>query len=109
MQLRSFTHARSVRPVRRIEQWTERCSDLEGSQGASECLEREAEVFQLLGHGLNSREISDRVNLGSTALDIDRDRIKAKLGIKNAAELDQHAAQWVAREIRVNGRKNRTT
>jgi DNA-binding NarL/FixJ family response regulator len=57
---------------------------------------REIEVFQLVGRGLNSREIAGQLNLGSTTVDSYRARIKEKLGIKNAAELYQRAAQWVA-------------
>jgi DNA-binding NarL/FixJ family response regulator len=56
--------------------------------------DREIEVFQLAGRGLNSREIAERLNLGSTTVDSYRARIKEKLGIKNAAELYQRAAQW---------------
>lgn len=58
--------------------------------------DREIEVFQLIGRGLNSRQIAERINLGPTTVDSYRARIKTKLGIKNAAELYQRAAQWVA-------------
>ena len=58
--------------------------------------DREIEVFQLVGRGLNSREIAGQLNLGSTTVDSYRARIKEKLGIKNAAELYQRAAQWLA-------------
>lgn len=58
--------------------------------------DREIEVFQLVGRGLNSREIAERINLGASTVDSYRARIKEKLGIKNAAELYQRAAQWVA-------------
>jgi DNA-binding NarL/FixJ family response regulator len=58
--------------------------------------DREIEVFQLVGRGLNSREIAERLNLGATTVDSYRARIKEKLGIKNAAELYQRAAQWTA-------------
>jgi DNA-binding NarL/FixJ family response regulator len=57
---------------------------------------REIEVFQLLGRGLNSRDIGVQLNLGSTTVDSYRARIKEKLVIKNAAELYQRAAEWVA-------------
>ncbi len=57
--------------------------------------DREIEVFQLVGGGLNSREISERIGLGPSTVDSYRARIKEKLGIKNAAELYQRAAQWV--------------
>ena len=58
--------------------------------------DREIEVFQLVGSGLNSREIAGQLNLGPTTVDSYRARIKEKLGIKNAAELYQRAAQWLA-------------
>jgi DNA-binding NarL/FixJ family response regulator len=58
--------------------------------------DRELEVFQLVGRGLNSREIAGQLNLGATTVDSYRARIKEKLGIKNAAELYQRAAQWLA-------------
>jgi DNA-binding NarL/FixJ family response regulator len=58
--------------------------------------DREIEVFQLVGRGLTSREIAGRLNLGPTTVDSYRARIKEKLGIMNAAQLYQRAAQWVA-------------
>jgi len=58
--------------------------------------DRELEVFQLIGRGLNSREISGQLQLEPTTVDSYRARIKEKLGIRNAAELYQRAAQWVA-------------
>ena len=64
--------------------------------GVDSLSDREIEVFQLVGRGLNSREIAKRLNLGPTTVDSYRARIKEKLGIKNAAELYQRAAQWVA-------------
>jgi len=60
--------------------------------------DREIEVFQLIGRGHNSREIAGQLNLGNTTVDSYRARIKEKLGIKNAAELYQRAAQWLAEE-----------
>jgi DNA-binding NarL/FixJ family response regulator len=60
--------------------------------------DREIEVFQLFGLGMNSREISERTNLGTSTVDSYRARIREKLGIKNAAELYQRAAQWVAEQ-----------
>ena len=71
--------------------------------------DREIEVFQLVGRGLNSREIAEPLNLGPSTVDSYRARIKEKLGIKNAAELYQRAAQCVAGEIHVNGGEDQTT
>ena len=58
--------------------------------------DREIEVFQLVGRGLNSREIAGQLNPEPTTVDSYRARIKEKLGIKNAAELYQRAVQWLA-------------
>jgi DNA-binding NarL/FixJ family response regulator len=57
--------------------------------------DREIEVFQLVGSGMNSREISEQLHLGLTTVDSYRQRIREKLGLKNAAALYQRAAQWV--------------
>ena len=57
--------------------------------------DREIEVFQLIGFGLNSRECATILNLGTSTVDSYRARIKYKLGLKNAAELYQHSAQWL--------------
>ena len=65
------------------------------SRGLNLLSDRECEGFQLVGGGLTSREIAGRLHLGPTTVDSDRARIKEKLGIKNAAELYQRAAQWV--------------
>lgn len=58
--------------------------------------DREIEVYQLIGEGLTSREISARLQLVPTTVDSYRARIKEKLGIKNAAALYQQAARWAA-------------
>jgi DNA-binding NarL/FixJ family response regulator len=64
-----------------------------GVNSLSEC---ELGVFQLIGHGFNSREIAGRLDLRPSTVDGCRARIKEKLEIRNAAELYQRAAQWVA-------------
>jgi len=74
---------------------------LSGSQveprasGIAALTDRELEVFRLLGSGFNSREIADKLGLGETTVNSYRFRIRIKLHIKNAAELYQHAANWV--------------
>jgi DNA-binding NarL/FixJ family response regulator len=65
------------------------------SDGMDLLSDRELEVFQLVGRGLNSRQISEQINLGVTTVDSYRQRIKEKLGLKNAAALYQRAARWV--------------
>ena len=60
--------------------------------------DREIEVFQLFGQGLNSREISARISLGVSSVESYRSRIREKLVIRNSAELYQRAARWVAEQ-----------
>ena len=67
----------------------------ESPSGVDLLSDREIEVFQLIGNGLTSREIAGRLQLEPTTVDSYRARIKEKMGIKNAAELYQRAAQWV--------------
>ena len=57
--------------------------------------DRELEVFQLIGRGLTTREIGKTLNLGVTTIETYRTRIKEKLGLKNAAELQHRASIWV--------------
>lgn len=57
--------------------------------------DRELEVFQMIGKGLNGRQIAERLHLGETTIDTYRARIKEKLKLRNAAELYTRAAQWV--------------
>jgi DNA-binding NarL/FixJ family response regulator len=58
--------------------------------------DREIEVFQLIGRGMNSREIAAQTQLSASTVDSYRARIKGKLGVRNAAALYQYAAQWLA-------------
>jgi DNA-binding NarL/FixJ family response regulator len=55
---------------------------------------RELEVFQLLGSGLSTKEISDRLNIAMKTVGTYRERIKEKLELKHATELVQFAVHW---------------
>ncbi|WP_437187990.1 response regulator transcription factor [Planctomicrobium sp. SH668] len=57
--------------------------------------DRELEVFGLIGNGLTTRQISERLGLSYKTIESYRENIKAKLTLKNAAELNRHAVQWV--------------
>ncbi|MCA8998204.1 MAG: response regulator transcription factor [Planctomycetaceae bacterium] len=57
--------------------------------------DRELEVFGLIGQGLTTRQIADRLHLSYKTIESYRENIKAKLSLKNAAELNRHAVQWV--------------
>ena len=60
--------------------------------------DRELEVFELTGSGLSTREIAERLHLSVKTVESYRARIKTKLNLESAAELMQHAVQWVAGE-----------
>jgi DNA-binding NarL/FixJ family response regulator len=67
----------------------------EQNTGTEESLtERELEVFRLIGAGLSTREIAEQMTLGIKTIGTYRDRIKQKLGLKNASELTRRAVLW---------------
>jgi len=60
--------------------------------------DRELEVFELLGDGLSSREIAARLHLSVKTVETYREKIKAKLSLKNGSELTRHAIHWAMRK-----------
>ncbi len=58
--------------------------------------DRELEVFHLIGKGYGTRQISERLHLSVKTIETYRAHIKEKLSLANAAELLQHAIQWVS-------------
>jgi len=57
--------------------------------------DRELEAFQLIGEGLTTESIADKMHVSPKTVETFRARIKEKLGISNLPELIQRAAQWV--------------
>jgi DNA-binding NarL/FixJ family response regulator len=57
--------------------------------------DREIEIFTLIGRGRTTREIAEELHLSVKTVETHRENIKAKLGIKNSAELGRQAVQWV--------------
>jgi len=58
--------------------------------------ERELEVFRLIGHGISTREISERLNLSMKTVDAHRRHMREKLNLRSTSELIRYATQWVA-------------
>lgn len=58
--------------------------------------DREFEVFQLMGQGLSTREISQRLNLSMKTIETHRLHIKEKLKASTGAELMKQAVRWAA-------------
>lgn len=59
--------------------------------------DRELEVFRLIGQGLASGAIADRLFLSTHTIDSHRENLKRKLNLKNAGELTRAAVEWVLR------------
>jgi DNA-binding NarL/FixJ family response regulator len=58
--------------------------------------DRELEVFELIGRGRTTREISAGLHLGMSTVETYRTRIKAKLHLDNASQLYHEAIRWVS-------------
>ncbi len=56
---------------------------------------RELEIFRMIGEGLTSSAIAERLFLSPYTIDTHRENIKRKLDISNAAELARAAVQWL--------------
>lgn len=56
---------------------------------------RELEVFEMIGKGLTTQEISQRLCLSAKTVGTYRERIKEKIQLRNSSELIQRAVQWV--------------
>lgn len=59
--------------------------------------DRELEVVELLGQGLTTREVAERLHLSVKTIDSHRSNIMAKLKLANANELIKYAVRWVDR------------
>jgi DNA-binding NarL/FixJ family response regulator len=57
--------------------------------------DRELEVFQLIGDGLTTAAIARRLHLSPHTIDTHREKIKQKLNVKTANELQREATQWM--------------
>jgi len=57
--------------------------------------DRELEVFQLIGQGVDTHQIAERMRVSAKTVETYRARIKEKLRIGNRIELVQRAVQWV--------------
>jgi DNA-binding NarL/FixJ family response regulator len=73
--------------------------DSEASRSVIQRLsDRELEVFSLLGDGLSTREVAQRLNLSVKTIETHRAQIKRKLGLRNSTELIQRAVEWTLRQ-----------
>lgn len=58
--------------------------------------DRELEVFKLIGAGVSTREISQRLNLSMKTVDAHRRHMREKLNLRSTSELIRYATQWIS-------------
>jgi len=56
--------------------------------------DREMQVFQLLGEGIPTRAIAERLNLSIKTVETYRENLKLKLNLRDGAALVYRAIQW---------------
>jgi len=55
---------------------------------------RELEVFEMIGQGLTTKQIAGKLHLSPKTIETHREKIKTKLSLANANELNRRAVQW---------------
>jgi len=73
--------------------------------GPDSLTDRELEVFELIGFGLDSREIAKQMRLDVSTVDTYRAHIKTKLHVRGSSELLRQAIAWVHGSPSVRGSK----
>ncbi len=56
---------------------------------------RELEVFRLIGQGMKTAEIAERLHLSVKTIETYRDRIREKLDLSDGMELAHYATKWL--------------
>jgi DNA-binding NarL/FixJ family response regulator len=57
--------------------------------------DRELEVFRLIGEGVKTADIAERLHLSVKTVETYRDRIRQKLDLEDGTKLTHYATQWV--------------
>jgi DNA-binding NarL/FixJ family response regulator len=57
--------------------------------------DRELEVFRLIGDGVKTAEIAERLHLSVKTVETYRDRIRQKLDLSDGTRLTHYATRWV--------------
>jgi DNA-binding NarL/FixJ family response regulator len=65
-------------------------------KGVALLTDRELEIFEMIGRGRTTREISSSLHLGVSTVDTYRARIKTKLHLENASQLVHEAIRWLS-------------
>ena len=57
--------------------------------------DREFEIIRLIGQGMSTRDIAEKLHLSSKTVDVHRGHIKEKLDLKDVTSLIRFAVRWV--------------
>jgi DNA-binding NarL/FixJ family response regulator len=68
--------------------------DLPPEGSISKLSNRELEVFGLIGQGLSTRQIAEKLHRSIKTIETYRESIKQKLNLRTSNELIRHAVQW---------------
>jgi DNA-binding NarL/FixJ family response regulator len=63
----------------------------------AELTDRELQVFELIGQGLGTRQIAERLHRSVHTIETHREKLKRKLDLHGSAELAKRAVEWVLR------------
>jgi len=66
--------------------------------------DREFEVFQLIGQGLSTKEMAEKMHVSVKTIEVHRVNIKEKLGTPTAPDLIRFAVRWVESEGNASSR-----
>jgi DNA-binding NarL/FixJ family response regulator len=65
-----------------------------GRSGVDLLTDRELQVFEMIGSGLTTRKIAEKLHLSPKTVDTHRQKIREKLNLGDAAALTHFATQW---------------
>jgi len=57
--------------------------------------DREFEVFQLIGQGLETKQMAQKLHISAKTVEVHRAKIKGKLELHSMTELIRYAVRWV--------------
>jgi DNA-binding NarL/FixJ family response regulator len=69
-----------------------------GQSPVENLTDREFEVFQLIGQGMETKQLARELHVSPKTIEVHRANIKVKLRIKSMAELIRYAVRWVESE-----------
>jgi len=70
--------------------------------GVEQLTDREFEVFQLIGQGLSTKEMAEKLRVSVKTIEVHRVNIKEKLNTPTAPDLIRYAVRWLEAHVKQN-------